>query len=81
MSNYRIYEANNTMKMLEWQTCPVPKDYPQLNELREAYTDERKPNFIFYRVVFRNCFDLIMNVFNLGIIYGIRKERRRRKCR
>lgn len=80
MNRYSIYKANKTMKMLEMQPCPVPKDYPELNDIRAAYTDERKLNFALYRLIFHIGFDLIMNVFNLGIIYGIRKERKRRKC-
>lgn len=78
---YNVYEANKTMKMLGMQPYPLPKDYPLLMDLKAAYTDERKQDFVLYRVIFHNCFDLIMDVFSLGIIYGIRKERRRRKCR
>lgn len=80
MNRYRVYEANSTMKILGEQYCITPTDCPQLKDIEKAYTDDKKPFFSLYRLAFHACMDMIIDVFNLGIIYGIRKERERRKC-
>ncbi len=81
MNKYYVYEANDTMKILGKQCSPTQTEHPLLLDLKAAYTDDRKPFFSLYRLAFHACMDMILDVFNLGVIYGIRKERRRRKCR
>lgn len=77
---YRLYQANPTMKMLGNQTFLQATRSPELKELEAAYCSEENKRNFFARFAISNCFDLIVDVFNLGIIYGIRKERQRRKA-
>ena len=77
---YRLYQANPTMKMLGQQTFLQATRSPELKELEAAYCSEENKRNFFARFAISNCFDLIVDVFNLGIIYGIRKERQRRKA-
>ena len=77
---YRLYQANPTMKMLGNQTFLQATRSPELKELEAAYCSEENKRNFFARFAISNCLDLIVDVFNLGIIYGIRKERQRRKA-
>ena len=77
---YRLYKANPTMKMLGQQTFITAARSPELKELEAAYCSEENKRNFFSRFAVSNCFDLIVDVFNLGVIIGIRKERARRKA-
>lgn len=78
-SVYRMYRANPTMELLGQQTFSAATRSPELKELEAAYCSEENKRNFFARFAISNCFDLIVDVFNLGVIIGIRKERARRK--
>ena len=77
---YRLYRENQTMKILGQQTFITATRSPELKELEAAYCSEENKRNFFARFAISNCFDLIVDVFNLGVIIGIRKERARRKA-
>ena len=80
MNDYHsIYRANNTMKMLGKQTPIRATRSPELKELEAAYTSEKYKRNLFSRLAFSKCLELIIDVFNLGVIIGVRQERMRRK--
>lgn len=61
------YKANNTMKLLGHQTWVDGETRDQINDVLSAYEKD---------------FDLIsfaIDIFNLGMINGIRKERSRKQ--
>lgn len=78
-NSYSVYRANPTMRMLGQQTFLQATRSPELKELEAAYNSDKNKRNFFSRFAFSNCFDLIVDVFNLGVIIGIRKERQRRK--
>ena len=81
MNRYRLYQANPTMKILGNQTFLPATKSTELKELKAAYISDKYRRNFFSRFAFSNCFDLIVDVFNLGVIIGIRKERQRRKTK
>lgn len=68
-----MYSRNETMFLLGKQSLDISgqllKDY---ENVKAAHRDF---------VPFQGVYDLARNMLSLGIIYGIRKERQRRKCR
>ena len=81
MNRYRLYQANPTTRVLGHQTFITATRSPELKELEAAYCSEKNKRNFFSRFAVSNCFDLIVDVFNLGVIIGIRKERQRRKTK
>lgn len=81
MNRYRLYQANPTTRILGHQTFITATRSTELEELERAYMAEEKEKSWLYQFAITNCFDLIIDVFNLGMIIGIRKERQRRKSK
>ena len=73
LENIPMYSRNETMFLLGKQSLDISgqllKDY---ENVKAAHRDF---------VPFQGVYDLAHNMLSLGIIYGIRKERKRRKCR
>lgn len=81
MNRHRLYQANPTTRILGHQTFITATRSTELEELERAYMAEEKEKSWLYQFAITNCFDLIIDVFNLGMIIGIRKERQRRKSK
>ena len=84
MAGIEVYKANAVMKMLGNQCLFMAaledkKLRHEIKSIENAYTDNTKPFFGLYRLAFRHCFDMLIDLYNLGVIHGIRKERQRRK--
>lgn len=80
-----IYDFNETMKLLGKQ-CYFSEAVhesnlkKELKEVEAAYTDrDTAKAWGLNQLAFEHCFDLIISIYDLGVIHGIRKEWARRK--
>lgn len=75
-----IYGLNKTLKMLGKQSL---LDFFYDDEVRDVWKgymgDAKKGER--YKVCFYNFVDVLIDIYNLGVIHGVRKERERRKKR
>ncbi len=86
MAGIEVYKANAVMKMLgnqcSFMAALDDKDLRQeIKSIEKAYTDNTKHFSGLYRLAFRHCFDMLVDMYNLGVIHGIRSERKRRKSK
>ncbi len=86
MASIEVYKANAVMKMLGNQCSFMAaledkKLRHEIKSIERAYTDNAKLFSGLYRLAFRHCFDMLVDMYNLGVIHGIRSERKRRKSK
>ncbi len=82
-----IYEANNTMHMLGRQASFM--EMMESDRLRQEFKEiqaascSQKVTWLagLNRLAFRHCLTLLICIYDLGVIHGIRKERQRRKTK
>lgn len=68
-----MYSRNETMFMLGKQSLIISGQL--LKDIKNVEAAHRE------FVPFQDVYDLARDMLSLGIIYGVRRERRRRKCR
>ena len=84
MAKADVYKFNDTMQMMGKQ-CSFSEMTCSLEWLREfkqieaAYTDRNTSGFGLYKLALHHCLDMLMDIYSLGVIHGIRKERARRR--
>ncbi len=82
MNSYFVYNANDTMKKLGNQRIAEYIDAREpIKDITDAYTSERNKNSEIYRIATQYAYDMLLDIFALGVMYGIRKERQRKKGR
>ena len=79
-----IYKANETMRMLGQQSYSIhalidENTRRELQEIEAAFTSKKETQeHELYKLVYRNCWTLLLSMYDLGVIHGIRRERRRK---
>ena len=82
MNSYFVYNANDTMKVLGRQ--PITEYVDAVKAIRDVtnvYTARCNKHFGLYRIAVHAAYDMLLDIFVLGVMYGIRKERQRKKGR
>lgn len=81
MSESYVYNANATMKKLGQQRITEYVDATKsIRDITDAYTAECNKNSEIYRIATQYAYNMLLDIFVLGVIHGIRKERQRRKA-
>lgn len=80
MDNYYVYDANDTMKKLGRQCITEYVDaIKAIKDIINAYTTRCGEHSILYSIAVQSAYDMLLDIFVLGVMYGVRKERARRK--
>ena len=80
MDNYYVYDANNTMKKLGMPRITEYVDATKaIKDIINAYTTKCGEHSILYSIVVQSAYNMLLDIFVLGVMYGVRKERARRK--
>ena len=72
---FSVYKQNKTVRILGKQNA---LDFLKNNEVKDvfvAYTDIRYKRNTIYRYFRDTAIDILIDIYNLGVIHGIRKER------
>jgi hypothetical protein len=79
MSIIGFYEKHPDIFILGKQFADNFCSSVEVKALEKAYTsDDTRFNGL-YKLAFHHCFDMLIDLYNLGRIHGIRQERERRK--
>ena len=79
MKKPNVWKQNKTMKMIgEHKTNNFAED-PEITEVIKAFTSLPGNYGGFFETVCSNSFELLISMYTLGRIHGIREERKKRK--
>ena len=82
MNSYFVYNANATMKKLGKQRITEYVDAREpIRNITDVYTSECNENSEIYRIATQYAYDMLLDIFVLGVMHGVRKERQRKKGR
>ena len=73
-----LYGLNKTLKMVGNQSFLDFFYDDEVRDIRNGYTGDAEMGRR-YKVCFYNFVDVLIDIYNLGVIHGVRKERERRK--
>ena len=74
-----VWNQNAVMKMIAEHKADNFIKSPEVTEVIKAFTNLPGPYGNFYQTVCSNSFELLISLYTLGRIHGIREERKNRK--
>ena len=72
---FSVYAQNKTVKILGKQDALAFLSNPEVKDVFSAYTDPMNKRNTIYRYFRDTAIDILIDIYNLGVIHGIRKER------
>lgn len=74
-----VWDKSPTMKMLGKNTTAQFWENHEVKEVINVFRELPEPYKSFYNVTFNHGLNLLFSLYTLGVIHGIRIERKRRK--